>query len=112
MAGNTTTVDCEYVVGYDFGGFLQPLPQSSYKRGSTIPVRFQLGDASGQPISDGAAAALLSPTCLVFVTLDGQTKGCATYNAVSNTFQFDVKDDEGARVGHPYGRNSRPHCRR
>ena len=99
VAGNTTTVDCTYVVGYDFGGFLQPVPQSSYKRGSTIPVRFQLGDASGQPISDEAAAALISPTCLVFVTLDGQTKGCATYNATSNTFQFDVKTSKALASG-------------
>jgi hypothetical protein len=99
VAGNTTTVDCSYVVGYDFLGFLQPVPQSSYKRGSTIPVRFQLGDASGQPISDGAATALLSPTCLVFVTLDGQAKGCATYNAVSNTFQFDVKTTKALASG-------------
>jgi hypothetical protein len=99
VAGNTTTVHCEYVVAYDFLGFLQPLPQSSYKRGSTIPVRFQLGDASGLPISDAAAVALTSPTCRVFVTLDGQTKGCATYNAVSNTFQFDVKTSKTIAAG-------------
>ncbi|KRE23095.1 choice-of-anchor Q domain-containing protein [Agromyces sp. Soil535] len=99
VAGNTMTVACQYVVAYDFLGFLQPVPQSSYKRGSTIPVRFQIGDASGQPISDTAAAALVSPTCLVFVTLDGQTKGCATYNAVSNTFQFDVKTSKALASG-------------
>jgi hypothetical protein len=99
VAGNATTAGCQFVVAYDFMGFLQPVPQSSYKRGSTIPVRFQLGDASGQPISDAAAAALLAPTCLVFVTLDGQTKGCATYNTTSNTFQFDVKTTKALAAG-------------
>ncbi|MBT2517650.1 hypothetical protein J7E29_09420 [Streptomyces sp. ISL-90] len=98
VAGNTTTVDCEYVVAYDFLGFQQPIPQSSYKRGSTIPVRFQLGDASGV-LSDADAAALLSPTCLVFVSLDGDVKGCARYNAKSNTFQFDVKTTKALTVG-------------
>ncbi|MDN5932988.1 MAG: penicillin-binding protein, partial [Pseudonocardia sp.] len=29
VAGNTTTVDCEFVVAYGFSGFLQPLPQTS-----------------------------------------------------------------------------------
>ena len=99
VAGNTTTVHCQYVVAYDFLGFLQPVPQSSYKRGSTIPARFQLGDASGLPISDQAAGSLLSPTCRVFVTLDGQTKGCATYNSVTNTFQFDVKTSKSTAAG-------------
>ncbi|GAA1797569.1 choice-of-anchor Q domain-containing protein [Agromyces neolithicus] len=91
LAGNETTVNCEYLVAYDFLGFLQPIPQSSVKRGATLPVRFQLGDASGDPIPDAAAAALLAPTCLVHVTLDGAVKGCARYNAVSDTFQFDLK---------------------
>ncbi|WP_170964005.1 choice-of-anchor Q domain-containing protein [Agromyces tardus] len=98
VAGNDTTVDCGYLVAYDFRGFQQPIPQSSYKRGSTIPVRFQLADAGGV-LSDAAAAALLSPTCRVSVTLDGQVKGCAKYNATSDTFQFDVKTTKGMTVG-------------
>jgi hypothetical protein len=61
-ADNTTTVACAYTVGDRFGGFTEPVPQSSYKRGSTIPVKFQLTNASGTPIPDADAAALLSPT--------------------------------------------------
>ncbi|KQZ09447.1 hypothetical protein ASD23_14530 [Agromyces sp. Root1464] len=99
VAGSTTTVDCEFVVAYGFSGFLQPVPQTSYKRGSNLPVRFQLTDASGQSISDAAAAALLSPRCLVSVMFDGLAKGCATYNAVSNTFQFDVKTTKAIAAG-------------
>ena len=99
LAGNTTTVDCAYVVAYGFSGFLQPIPQSSYKRASTIPVRFQLQDASGSPISDQAAGALLSPACRVMVTFDGQAKGCASYNSRSNTFQFDLKTSKASTAG-------------
>lgn len=99
VAGSTTTVDCEFVVAYGFSGFLQPVPQTSYKRGSNLPVRFQLTAASGQSISDAAAAALLSPRCLVSVTFDGLARGCATYNAVSNTFQFDVKTTKAIAAG-------------
>ncbi|MDF2575408.1 MAG: hypothetical protein K0S05_2320 [Agromyces sp.] len=98
VAGNSTTVECEYVVAYAFGGFLQPTQLSSYKRGSTIPIRFQLGDASGV-LSDADAAALLSPTCLVFVTLDEQVKGCARYDAASDIFQFDVKTTKALGAG-------------
>ncbi|MBM7505889.1 choice-of-anchor Q domain-containing protein [Agromyces aurantiacus] len=98
VAGNSTTVDCDYVVGYDVSDFLQPIPQTSYKRGSTIPVKFQLADGSGL-LSDASARALLSPTCHVFVTLDGQVKGCATYNATTDTFQFDIKTAKSISAG-------------
>lgn len=91
VAGNQTTVACPYVVAYDFLGFLEPVTRTTYKKGSTLPVRFRLGDASGSPIGDSAAAALLQPACLVHVTFDGAVLGCASYNADSDTFQYDVK---------------------
>lgn len=50
-------------------------------------------------LSDADAAALLSPTCLVFVTLDGQVKGCARYTPTSDVFQFDVKTTKALSVG-------------
>jgi hypothetical protein len=99
VAGNETTVSCPYVVAYDFLGYLQPISRTSYKRGSTIPVRFRLGDASGAPISDAAATALLSPTCLVHVTLDGQVLGCVGYNPDSDTFQYDLKTTKALSAG-------------
>lgn len=90
-AGNTTTVACSYSVAYRFGGFTEPIPQSSYKRGSTIPVKFQLTDANGTPIPDADAAALVSPTCRVQVTFDAVVRGCATYDAVRDRFFFSLK---------------------
>jgi hypothetical protein len=99
LAGNQTAANCPFVVGYDFIGFLEPIPQTSFRRGSTIPVRFMLGGATGTPISDAAAAALLSPVCLVRITFDGVDKGCARYNAVANTFQLDLKTTKSVVVG-------------
>lgn len=99
LAGNETTVGCPFQVSYDFLGFLQPMPRSSYQRGATIPVRFALGDAAGTPISDADAAALLVPPCLVRVTLDGVDRGCATYNATGNFFQLDLKTTKGLAKG-------------
>jgi hypothetical protein len=58
-AGNQTTVTVTYSVGYAFGGFLPPLGPGprSFKAGSTIPVKFQLTDAGGIPISSASGTA-------------------------------------------------------
>jgi hypothetical protein len=98
-ADNTTTVACSYTVGYRFGGFTEPVPQSSYKRGSTIPVKFQLTDASGTTIPDADAAALLSPTCRVQVTFDGVVNGCTTYEPLRDRFIYTLKTAKNTSVG-------------
>lgn len=98
-AGNTTTVSCTYTVAYRFLGFLEPIPRSSYKRGSAIPVKFRLGDAAGDPIPDADAEALLSPTCHVQVTLDGVAQGCVTYDSSSDIFQLDLRTPKSLEVG-------------
>lgn len=98
-AGNTTTVSCTYLVAYRFLGFLQPIPQTSFKAGTTIPVKFRLGDATGQPISDAAAQALLSPTCDVQVLFDGRVVGCATYDPLLDQFQVDLKTSRKLPAG-------------
>jgi hypothetical protein len=91
-AGNTATVSAPYRVGYRFLGFQAPLPQSSTKRGSTLPVKFQLANAAGAPIADAQAQALLTPACRVKVTLDGVVQeGCASYDSRADRFQFDLK---------------------
>ena len=97
-AGNQTTVACAYLVKYAFLGFQQPIPPASVKAGSTIPVKFRLGDASGATLPDATAAAMAS-ACLVQVTFDGVVQGCATYDPVANTFQLDVKTAKNLGVG-------------
>jgi hypothetical protein len=94
-AGNTATVACPYVVGgYVFGGFASPLPKSTVKAGSVLPLKFQLQDASGQPISDTDAQALVSPSCKIAIILvkpAGPVPGCPSYDPISKQFQLNVK---------------------
>jgi len=102
-AGNSTTVSCPYRVKYNFSGFLSPNPQSSYKAGSTIPVKFTLANASGTRISDATARALVASPCKVKVLFSGgtPTNNCATYNATTDTFQFNLKTSKSLASG-PY----------
>jgi len=69
-AGNTTTVTGTYTVSYRFDGFLQPINDTAhqigistsvFKAGSTIPVKFQLKDATGATVPSGTAPVWLAP---------------------------------------------------
>jgi hypothetical protein len=62
-AGNTNTASATYTVvfGSGFGGFLQPINtdgSSRFKLGSTIPVKFQLKDATGALVTGDQIAQL------------------------------------------------------
>ncbi len=65
-AGNSAqTASVAYTVGYSFLGFFQPIndpatpsTQSSFKKGSTIPVKFALANNAGVRISDAEAQAV------------------------------------------------------
>jgi hypothetical protein len=101
-AGNSKTVSCPYLVKYRFGGFLSPIPRSSYTAGATIPVKFTLANDAGTRISNAAARALVASTpCKVKVLFSGgtPTKTCATYNATTDTFQFDLKTSKSLAAG-------------
>lgn len=78
--------------GYAISAFLPPVPQTTPKAGSTIPVKVRVLGAGGAPISDAQAQALAA-ACGVQVTLSGVTlpSSCAAYNAATDTFQLDVK---------------------
>jgi hypothetical protein len=79
------------VVGYKFGGFTSP-PKTTINSGSTLPVKFQLRDAAGHPISDTEAQSLLSPTCRITIILvKGTVSGCPTYSSTLKQFQFNLK---------------------
>jgi hypothetical protein len=100
-AGNAAAAtSCPYVVGYAFGGFTSPLPKSTVKSGSSLPVKFQLQDASGQPISDTEAQSLVSPTCKIAIILvkpAGAVSGCPTYNTTLKAFQFNLKTTDAMK---------------
>jgi hypothetical protein len=73
-AGLTTTVDVAYHVIYRFDGFLQPVndtghsltcgspcPASTFKGGSTVPVKFDLKDANGIAVESASAPLWVVP---------------------------------------------------
>ncbi|MFE5672941.1 FG-GAP-like repeat-containing protein [Agromyces sp. NPDC056523] len=100
VAGNEAQGTVEYRVGFAFGGFQEPIPQMSYRAGSTVPVKFTLRDHTGALISDADAQALVA-ACLVRVTLDGVLQpGCATYSARSDQFSYNVKIPKGMTGQH------------
>jgi hypothetical protein len=92
-AGNTTNTTCPYVVGYRFGGFTSPLPKTTVKSGSSLPLKFMLQNAAGQPISDSEAQSLVSPSCkiTIIVVKGGPVSGCPTYSSSAKQFQFNLK---------------------
>jgi hypothetical protein len=95
-AGNTTTESCTYIVAYKFLGFDEPLPAEHRKAGSTIPVKFRLGDANDVPIPDAEAAALAAACEVqVFFTAGDPTPNCAEYKAGPNRFDFLLRTPKG-----------------
>ncbi len=89
-AGNTTTVTGTYKVTYRFDGFLQPINDTAhqvgvstsiFKAGSTVPVKFQLKNASG--------AVMQALTAPVWIT---PVKGSATSAPVDESVYAGVSD--------------------
>jgi hypothetical protein len=90
-AGNSNSSTIHYTVGYKVLGFFSPVPGAKWKTGQTVPVKIGLGDVNGARISDAAAAALLSPTCMVkFSATGAQTTAptCMKYDTTSHQFIF------------------------
>jgi hypothetical protein len=98
-AGNQTTVSVSYLVGYKLLGFFSPVPNSKWKQGQTVPVKFALADANGARISDTEAQGLLSPTCRVTFSASGaqSVSGCTKYDTASHQFIYNWK--LGTRTG-------------
>jgi hypothetical protein len=92
-AGNSNSSTIHYTVGYHFGGFSSPLPKSTINAGSALPVKFQLLNAAGQPISDTEAQSLVSGSCKITIILvkGGPVVGCPTYRSSLKQFQFNLK---------------------
>jgi hypothetical protein len=76
-AGNTATLTINYEVGYAFGGFLTPVPDSQYNIGRTVPVKFELTDSQGNFVTTAAAkiyVAHISDDGTIGPYLPGSTK--------------------------------------
>jgi hypothetical protein len=98
VAGNSTTVNCAYVVGYDVD-VIGPADGATFKAGATVSITFGLRNASGVTISDADAALLLGgkkKPCLVVGLYDGVAQtACATYAAATDLFTLSVKTPKG-----------------
>jgi hypothetical protein len=98
VAGNQTTVNCAYVVGYDVD-VIGPADGATFKAGATVSITFRLRNASGVTISDADAAVLLGgkkKPCLVVGLYDGAAQtACATYAAATDLFTLSVKTPKG-----------------
>jgi hypothetical protein len=83
-AGNTTTKSVTYRVVYPTGQVLQPIlaPVQTFRAGSTIPVKFRLADASGQPIRTAVATLAANGSAAT-------SQGGAN---VGNQFRYDATD--------------------
>lgn len=85
-AGNSYSVDVPYVVGYGVIN-AKPTAGATFKRTASIPVSFQLIDATGL-ISDQTAASLLSSISVQFA---GQPSVAVKYNKKTKTFSVTLK---------------------
>lgn len=110
VAGNpqAANVSVNYSVVYGFGGFISPLPRTTLtKSASNIPVKFQLTDAAGVPISASLSAALAAAG-KVQVTLAGppaiSLSVLCSWDALDLFFQCNVKTPKGLLTGfsNPY----------
>jgi hypothetical protein len=81
MAGNTSSVDVPYTVGYAFVN-VRPQPGASYPAKGTLTVSFQLSDANGV-IKDSTAAKLVRN---IVVNLDDAPRGSVKYNRRTDKF--------------------------
>jgi hypothetical protein len=92
FAGNSTTVTVDYeVVPYDFGGFGAPLTISmkDFKKMSTIPVKFQLFDTFGNPVSNAIATLMVNSEPAV--SSGGSNVGnCFRYDPVKQQYIFNL----------------------
>lgn len=99
--GNETSLSHTYTVGYRvLGRFPSAFSKESYVRGSTIPIKFRLGNAAGSRISDAEAQALVAPPCRIRIVVDDRTQpGCVRYDAATDVFQYDLKTSRSAEYG-------------
>lgn len=98
-AGNSVSQTGTYKVTYRFDGFLQPINDTAhqvgtstsvFKTGSTIPVKFQLMNAAGQPVQSATAPAWLAPVKGGAMSLPvDETVQTVTADSGS-TFRFDT----------------------
>jgi len=95
-AGNQTTVNCPYTVGYQFLGFFSPLPRQNVNAGSTVSVKFALADNTGTRIPDAQAQAIAAAcNARIFFTALTPSPNCFSYDTVGKQFVFNLRTPKG-----------------
>ena len=97
LAGNITEVTVDYTVGFSVTKLSPPL-KAKFKAGSSIPVKFTLTGAEGQPIT-AALAAQITADCGVTVALNIQAPVCATYDAAKDIFIATLRSPKSLSIG-------------
>ena len=96
-AGNTAEGIARYTVTANVVK-LSPPTKTQFKRGSMVPVKFQLTRAGGAPIPT-TMALQLSDACAATATLGDLTPVCAVYDATKGFFQVNLKSSSSWAVG-------------
>ncbi len=95
LAGNTASASASYSVVYAFSGFFTPVSlDRPFRLGSTIPVKFQLTDASGTYLVTATATItvqLFSADQPAGDPIDVTSTGGAD---TGNTFRYDATDNQ------------------
>jgi hypothetical protein len=105
--GNAGSADCAYSVRYTFGGFLQPVDTKTLngmKAGLTAPIKWQLTDANGTPVSSlasvtGASSGVMSCAASALVDpLEEYATGATSlrYDATSRQFIYNWQSPKKA----------------
>ena len=92
------SVNQSFTVGYAVSD-LGPPAKMVFNAGSTVPVKFQLTNASNLPI-DGTPAASLG--CAVTVTFNGDTPECAEYVKGNAEFRTNIETAKTLAAGGSY----------
>ncbi len=95
-AGNTTSTSLSYNVGYHFGGFLPPIKTDGsgiYNLGRTLPIKFQLTDASGNFVSTAVAQLVVTQVQSGIVGTIPVTLATST-NDTGNLFRYDSSGNQ------------------
>ena len=96
--GRKDQVAFQLLIAFKFGGVQQPIPQSQYQAGSTIPLKFTLADASNVPLSDAQAAALAADCKVqIFFTGGNPSPNCATFSG--KAFRFNLPTPKSLAPG-------------
>jgi len=91
-----------YLLGPDtqwYVSMVSPLPLSTFRRGSIIPVTFRLTSSTGQPLPDALAAGL---GCDVTVTFNLGGPLCPTYNPKKALFAASIVTSKSLTPGVEY----------